>query len=94
VWHDCRVLDLSVVGAGLEIYEPASDDLVGCEVSVQLQTASVLTGTLKNSSLVGVIRDVSSESERATRLGVQFVGDLSWSERALLEAYERMRLSW
>jgi hypothetical protein len=44
--------------------------------------------------LVGVIRDVSSESERATRLGVQFVGDLSWSERALLEAYERMRLSW
>ena len=83
-----------MLGAGLEIREPLSGDLLGHVVALQVQTASALTGALKDSRLAGVIRDVDSESKRGTRLGIQFVGDLPWSERALVEAYGRMRMTW
>jgi PilZ domain-containing protein len=90
----CQVLDISLLGARLEVFEPAGNELIGREVTVEVQRASALTGTLKTSRLVGVIRDVSPGPEGGVRVGIQFMGDLPWAERAVLEAYERMQMFW
>ena len=68
-WHACRVLDLCCSAPDSRSTNPLSRDLVGCEVSVQVQTASALTGAPKNSCLVGVIRDVSTESDEGLDWG-------------------------
>lgn len=93
-WQECRVLDLSLLGAGLEISEIAGREVLGRSILVEVQTASPLTGSLKTTQFAGVIRDARAEPGRAVRVGVQFVGDLSWSERALIDAYDRMRIPW
>ena len=93
-WGECRLLDISVLGAKLEIVEPARRDLIGREITIEVQKAGALTGALINSRLVGVIRNVASGSDGGIQVGIQFVGDLPWSERALLESYDRMRLFW
>ena len=93
-WGECQLLDISVLGARLEIFKPARNDLVGREITVEVQRAGALTGALVSSRLVGVIRNVSAGSNGGIRVGIQFVGDLPWSEGALLESYDRMRLFW
>jgi hypothetical protein len=93
-WIECRVLDLSVLGVRIEIFEPDPNVFIGRGITIETEKESTLTGELKAARLVGVIRNVASESNGTTQVGIQFVGDLTWSERALLDSYDRMRLSW
>jgi hypothetical protein len=88
-WRECRILDLSVLGARLEIFESVPGDLVGREITVEFQTP----GAAKVSRMMAVIRNVGSGSEGGIAVGIQF-GELSWSDRALLDSYDRMRIFW
>jgi hypothetical protein len=93
-WGECQILDISVLGARLEIREPLQHDLIGREITLEVQKAGAVTGALSTSRLVGVIRNVASGSEGGIQMGIQFVGDLPWSEHAVLDAYDRMQMFW
>ena len=88
-WGECQILDISVLGARLEICEPVRKDLIGREITVEFQTA----GASNIVRLVAVVRNVDSGSEGEIRVGIQF-GELSWTDRTILDSYDRMRIFW
>jgi hypothetical protein len=42
-----EVLDISILGAGLEIFEPAEDELIGREITVEVETPAGASITLR-----------------------------------------------
>jgi|ERR1700728_1672355 hypothetical protein len=88
-WNACQILDISILGAGLEIFEPARDDLVGRQITVEVQTPAGASITLR---MVGAIRYVAA-TPKGARVGIEF-GDLSETERAILNVLEHMRVVW
>lgn len=95
------VLDISILGAGLEIYDPdqpivgvqfdpAGDTLVGHKITVDAHTAG---GGSLSIRFTGMIRNVRPGPLGSIRAGVEFLG-LSDTERTMLDALERMRVVW
>jgi hypothetical protein len=88
-WRECQILDISVLGARLEVSEPVQGDLIGREITVEFQTP----GASNSSRLAAVVRNVDSGTPLAIRVGIQF-GELSWTDRTILDSYDRMRIFW
>jgi hypothetical protein len=83
-WFDCRVIDVTLRGARLELNGawPASG---GWDLIVQLR----LSGEARGLQLRGHVRDESACNGGRSRVGVEFF-DMTPGERALLElALER-----
>jgi PilZ domain len=100
-WYECMVLDISILGAGLEIYDPDQPilgaefdpdgtSLIGHRVTVDAHTAG---GGSVSIRFTGIIRNVRSGPLGTIRAGVEFLG-LSEVERTMLDALERMRIVW
>ncbi|HXQ18605.1 MAG TPA: PilZ domain-containing protein [Acidimicrobiales bacterium] len=89
-WGECHVLDISVLGARIEIVEPIGNEIIGREIAVEIPMP---TGISNRNRFVGVIRNVSPGSDGGIQVGIQFV-ELSWPERAMLDSYNRMRIVW
>jgi hypothetical protein len=93
-WNECRVLDISVLGVGVEILptrpEDASEALIGHRIVVQVQPPVGDSVTIR---LVGRARNISPGSEGGTRLGLEFVG-LSETERKILEVMALLKVAW
>lgn len=89
---ECKVLDISMRGAGLETAQLRRADLIGRKITV---TAQPLVGGSVSIRFTGVIRNVSRSDaksevlggthERPFRLGVEFA-DLSDEEITMLSA--------
>ncbi len=79
-WHNCRVVDVSSAGAGLELPDTEPGEVLGSSVVVVIQ----LRGELRNSR---VGRD------QGVRMGIQFV-NLSESERSYLDSLEELHAVW
>jgi len=79
-WHECRVVDVSSAGAGLELPETAPCDVAGNSVIVVIQ----LRGELRNSR---------AGKTQGTRMGIQFV-NLTESERSYLDSLEELKALW
>jgi hypothetical protein len=79
-WRDCRVLDVSSAGAGLELAGTREDQIVGG----RLLLAVHLRGELRN---VGLGRD------NRLRAGIEFV-DLTDGERAYLDSLAELQVAW
>ena len=80
LWRDCRVLDVSSAGAGLELSGTREDQIVGG----RLLLAVHLRGELRN---VGLGRD------NRLRAGIEFV-DLTDGERAYLDSLAELQVAW
>jgi hypothetical protein len=89
-WGECQVLDISILGAGLEIFELLRRDPVGREITVEAQTT---VGGSVSIRFVGVIRNVRPGPQGGIRAGIEFLG-LSETERTILDALEQMRVVW
>jgi hypothetical protein len=89
LWAECQVLDISILGAGIEVFGPIGDDLIGREITAEVLTSN---GSV-NIRLVGVVRGVSPGPQGGIRAAIEFSG-LSDSERTILDALERMRVVW
>jgi len=103
-WYECQVSDVSilgaeleasdpgqpVLGAGLEIFSPVPQDLVGHTITVDAHTAH---GESVNFRFTGLIRHVRSGLPGGIRAGIELLG-LSPTERTMLDALERMRIVW
>ncbi len=79
-WHDCRVVDVSSAGAGLDLPETQPEDIVGSSVIVVIQ----LRGELRNSR---------PGRGQGVRMGIQFV-NLTESERSYLSSLEELKAVW
>ena len=85
---DCEVVDISVVGVGLEILGGPGVALEGKTITVEIETAAAVS-----LRLVGEVRYAMAVAGDRIRIGIQFVG-LSDTERSILDTFERMQLAW
>ena len=79
-WHDCRVVDISSAGAGLELLEAPLEDTVGRTILLAVH----LRGQLRNA--------VPGRGD-GVRAGVQFLG-LSRAEHEYLDSLAVLQMKW
>jgi hypothetical protein len=93
-WMECRVLDISVLGVGLELIPIDSDDdsgrLVGRQLVIQVQ---VLVGESISVRLMGTVKNVGSSAQGGIRTGLEFVGP-SETEQAIVRVIEQLQVVW
>jgi hypothetical protein len=88
--RECRVLDISVIGAGLEVFGPVPTELMGRRVDVEVKSPSGGSVTIR---MAGEVRNVSPGPSGGVRVGIQFIG-LSDTERSILQALDMMQVAW
>jgi len=89
-WSECEVVDISVIGVGIEASSNLGPDLLDRKVSVEVHTPVGAAVTL---GLTATIRYVIPRPNGMCRLGGEFIG-LSEIERSILETLERMQVAW
>jgi len=89
-WSECRVVDVSIIGAGLEVFGFVEHNLVGKRMVVEVQAP---TGASVSIRFVGEITNAGVIPGGGVRLGMEFVG-LSESERSILDMLEQMQVGW
>jgi PilZ domain len=88
-WAECVVLDISLIGVGLELVAGTSKDLIGHRLVVQVQSP---LGNSVSLRLVGQVRN-ASPGQQGTRVGIEFVG-LSDMEQEILRLVELLGVAW
>jgi len=78
---ECQILDISILGAGIEVFEPVGDDFVGRKVIVDAYASDRVSATIR---FVGMIRNTRPGTRGGIRVGIEFLG--------LSE--ERLRVGW
>ncbi len=89
-WSECRVIDISIIGAGLEVFGFVYSDLVGRRLTVEVQAP---TGASVSVRFTGEIKNAGVVPNGGVRLGLEFLG-LSESERSILDMLEQMQVAW
>lgn len=89
-WGDCRLLDISVMGVGIELFGDVPQDLIGRRIVIQVHAP---VGTSVSLRLVGEVRNTTEMPQRGSRVGMVFV-DLSETELAVMEVIEQMGAVW
>jgi PilZ domain len=89
-WGACVIVDISILGAGLELFGDVLPDQIGRQIVVEVQTPAGAAITLQ---MVGEIRYSAAGTRGGTRVGVEF-GHVSDTERAILNVLEHMRVVW
>lgn len=92
-WYECRVLDISVIGVGVELFgeipQPA-DTLLGKRMVVEAHTPA---GESLSIRARGEVTNVTPGADGGTRAGMQFV-DLAEGERSILDVLVLMDALW
>jgi len=91
-WHECRVLDISIIGLGVELFGPISrpGDLLGRRITVEAHTPA---GESLSIRARGEVKNVTAGAKGGMRVGVEFV-DLTELERSILDALVVMEALW
>jgi hypothetical protein len=84
------VVDISVVGVGIETANKPHPDLLDRKMTVEVHTPAGASVTL---GLAATVRYAVPRPNGKYRLGGEFVG-LSEIERSILETLERMQIAW
>ena len=79
-WRECKVIDISTAGAGLELLDSVAQELDGHRNILTVQ-------------LAGEIRNSGPGRHNGIRAGVQFA-DLSESERCYLDSIVELKAVW
>lgn len=90
VWHSCRVLDISVIGMGIEMFGPVPHPtrLLGQHMVVEAPAGSSF-GIRQR----GEIKNVGPGPNGGVRAGLEFV-DLTEAQRSILDAIVAMDELW
>lgn len=91
-WHECRILDISLVGIGVELFGPVPvhDELMGARIVVETHTPA---GESLSIRARGEVRNVVPGAAGGTRVGLELV-DLTDLERSILDALVVMEALW
>ena len=65
-WGWCRVVDISSLGAGLELHGAVPENCTGCRITVKVESPYELR-------LVGECRHATREPARRIRVGIEFI---------------------
>jgi len=88
--RDCRVIDISLLGVGVEMLGDGVGNLVGRVLVVDVEPP---IGKSVRLQVSGQVMNQGKTLEGSTRVGLQFVG-LSDSEVAVLEVIEQLKMFW
>ncbi len=83
-WGECRVLDVSPVGVGLELFGPWPRDGVDADLLVCLESA--IEPESEGTHLPATVRNASAGKFGFLRVGIEFVG-LDAEQRAFLTSF-------
>jgi hypothetical protein len=86
----CRVVDISRMGIGVELFGSRPPDLIGKRLVVDVQGPA---GGSVRIAMEGFVRHVVPISNGGIRVGVEFTG-LTEVERAILDSLEQMQVGW
>lgn len=89
-WLECSVLDISIIGVGVEVFGGLPRDLIGRRMIVDVHAGG---GASVSVHMVGQIRNTGPGPHGGTRVGMEFEG-LSDTERSILDALEMMHVAW
>ena len=89
-WHDCLVIDFSVLGVGVELYGPVPTNVIGQRVVVEVRSP---VGTSVSIRMAADVRNSAPGRLGGVRVGGEFVG-LCDTERSILNALELMQIAW
>jgi len=89
-WHECLLIDLSLLGMGLELFGPSSAGLIGRRVLVHIDVGEGKSIALR---LAGAVRNLNPGPSGGTRAGIEFT-DLSEGERSVLRMMEHLKIRW
>lgn len=79
-WHDCRIIDISTSGAGLELLDSEDDEVVGNHILLAIH-------------LRGEVRNAAPGRDDSLRAGVKFVG-LSQLEIDYMDSLAVLGAKW
>ena len=79
-WRDCRIVDLSSAGAGLELLDANPEETAGKRIVITLQ-------------FCGEVRHAEPVRNKRLRTGVQFV-DLTDEHRVYLQSLAELEAVW
>jgi PilZ domain len=85
-WRACRVIDLSPLGARLELSGVVPREVIGRHVAIEIQTPE---GSSVSVRVAGAVRNVGPGSDGRLRIGIEFVS-LSVEEQCVLDALAMM----
>jgi hypothetical protein len=88
--RECRVIDISILGLGLELIGDVTDDLIGHRLVVHVEPPAGESVSLR---LVGEVRNLVAGGFGGTRAGLEFT-DLSETEREIMKAMELLKVAW
>lgn len=90
--YGCRILDISLIGIGVELFGPVPvpGALVGRRMTVE---ANPPVGASLSIRARGEVRNVSPGTHGGTRVGIEFV-DLTELERSILDVLVVMDAFW
>lgn len=91
VSKECRVIDISLLGLGLELIGDMTEDMIGHRLVIHV---GALAGESVSLRMVGQVKNVHASRLGCTRAGLAFT-DLSETEREILKSIELpKRLGW
>jgi hypothetical protein len=79
-WRECRVVDVSTFGAGLELVDATPDETAGRNI--------VLADNLR-----GEVRHAVPAKSNGVRVGIEFV-DLNETEQTYLNSLVKLQAAW
>lgn len=79
-WRDCRVVDVSSAGAGVELVNSTERESSGCRIILAVHIA-------------GVVRYSETLKDDGRRVGIQFM-NLTDDERIYIESLESLGAVW
>ena len=79
-WRDCRIVDVSSAGAGVELVDATENESSGCRIILAVHIA-------------GVVRYSESLKNDGRRVGIQFM-ELTDAERIYIESLESLGAVW
>lgn len=89
-WNECRLLDVSLLGLGLEIMASATEEIIGRRLVLHIDVDGGASISLR---LVGPVKRVDEGEFGGTRIGVEFLG-LNETEQSVLKIIEHLRVGW
>ena len=87
-WSECRLLDVSLLGLGLELLGDVPHDVIGRRLVVDVDVGESIS-----IRLVGLIRRLGPGHPGWTRAGLDFEG-LCESEQSVLKVIDYLKIGW
>ena len=89
-WVECRAIDISLIGVGLEVLDLMPNNLVGRGLQVEVHPPTSKAVSIR---MAGKVRNVGPGPTGGTRIGLELTG-LSETERSILDTLELMQVAF